>query len=511
MAWGISPRKVDIIPLGDYNPDHYLTLLYHAVENLGWRISYFDHDGIIAYTNISWQSYAEEVSVRINDNYAVIKSECVGYQALFTDYEKNEQNIELLLAEIAYADFHLQNNLQETAQELMDAIPESQFVSLADPPMGYKEQLHSFLSAFTPGPTYFITPVVVLLNITIFLASVVAVVTMAFIFSMKHTNEVVNMQSLYVAVGFNSRTQVLNGEVWRLITGNFLHFSLLHLAGNMIVLIYIGSLIENKLGNWTYLLLYLLTGVCAGMTSVLWHVDGVTAGASGAIFGLFGLLLALLSTDFYEGNARRALLISTAIFVGYSILPIGRNIDHAAHFGGLISGYLFGWLAYWGLKYDKTVYAVIAAFALTIAFAGASIAIAPRYDFAKYEQIARDNDLALDSLNQFFYGRGQYSAHPIEHNERLERIEKKGLPLIKHLWRLSIQMDSVPLPGTGKQIAQVRAKLMQQEYIIFDLLYKEMRDQDTTKKYRPAIIAATDSINSLRMVWGKLESKAGKE
>jgi len=111
MAAGISPYKTVTISLGEYSADHYLVLLYHAMENRDWRIGYFDHDGIIAYTGISWSSYSEEVSARVVDNSIVIKSECVGYQALFTDYGKNAENIALLLGEIEYAEVRRRYNV----------------------------------------------------------------------------------------------------------------------------------------------------------------------------------------------------------------------------------------------------------------------------------------------------------------------------------------------------------------------------------------------------------------
>jgi len=137
MAFGISPRKVITIPLGDYSADYYLTLLYHAFKNLSWRIGYFDRDGIIGYTPISLESYAEEVSARIVGNNVMIKSECVGYQFFFTDYGKNKKNLELLLnGEIEYVEYHLQENLHETTQQLIDSIPDNQFINLEDPPMG---------------------------------------------------------------------------------------------------------------------------------------------------------------------------------------------------------------------------------------------------------------------------------------------------------------------------------------------------------------------------------------
>lgn len=505
MAWGISPRKTAIIPLGDYNPDYYLTLLYHAFENLGWHTGYFDRDGIIAYTDISWESYAEEVSVRIINNNAVIKSECVGYQFFFYDYGKNGKNLELLYGEIEYVEYHLQHNLQETTQQLMDSVPEKQFMSIDNPPMGAKEKLHTFLSAFTPQKNYFITPLLVLVNIFIFIATKIAMIVLFIVLfaSRQHGDLSKNIQNIYLSMGFSSHTQVLNGQVWRLITNTFLHFSLFHLAGNMIVLIYIGSLIEMKLGKWNYLFLYLFAGICASITSVMWNYNGIAAGASGAIFGLFGILLALLSTDFYENNSRRALLISTGIFVAYNIIPIGREIDHAAHFGGLLSGYVLGWIAYLGLKYQKQKFIIISTLTVTLLFTGLCIEFAPKYDLGAVEKLSTQNQTVFRSLNNDFYRPDNMN---LKLPERIAMLQHNALPKIKTMDSIAQRMNNLLLPGKQEKIAHIRSKIIQQECIIYMLLYNEVRDPENSK-YRPAIITATNTINQLRIEWGTIENQ----
>src|ERR1700761_4046938 len=464
MAGGISPRKVTVIPLGEYNAGYYLTLIYHAFNNLGWHIGYFDRDGIIAYTNISWESYAEEVSVRIVNNQAIIKSECVGYQFFFTDYGKNQKNLELLFAEIEYVEFHLQTNLHETTQELMDSVPDKQFISMENPPMGYKEKLHSFLAVFTPTKGYFVTPLLILINIVVFLVTRAIMIAMYFVLFFtiaRHANGdptqhvIHGVRDIYLSLGYSGRTQVLNGQVWRLVTSTFLHFSIMHILGNMIVLIYIGSLLEGKLGKWTYLALYLLAGICASITSVVWNDHGIMAGASGAIFGLFGILLALLSTDFYEKNARRALLISTGIFVAYNIIPLGRGIDHAAHFGGLISGYILGWMAYLGMKYQQQKLVVAGAFALTIIYTALNIHFAPVYQLSEMRRLTRQSERVSDHLTRDFY-----AGYDLEHSERLALFRKNIIPDIDTLNQIAQRLRRITLPSQKRKIAIIQSNLL---------------------------------------------------
>lgn len=502
MAWGISPRKTIIIPLGEYNTEHYLTLLYHAFENLGWRIGYFDRDGIIGYTSISWQSYSEEVSVRIKNNQAIIKSECVGFQLFFTDYGKNEKNVELLLGEIEYVEFHLQHTLVETTQQLMDSVPENQFINPNNPPMGAKEKLLHFWDAFTPIKGYQVTPILVIINSALFVITkfVLIVVTIILMLKYKNGDAFHSIQDIYLKLGFSARAEVLNGEVWRLITNTFLHFSFMHVAGNMVVLIYIGSMLEVKLGKWNYLLLYLFTGICASITSVVWHDNTIAAGASGAVFGLFGIMLALLSTDFYEKNARRALLISTGIFVGINILQFDRKVDYPAHVGGLVSGYLFGWLAYWGMKFKRQRFIAIYTLVVTLVFTGLCFAFAPRYDFKTAGTLMDQIPKIVDSLNKDFYGNEN---RQLEDTARIKQLQQYALPRINRLKHAAQQLQRVPLSQKQRAIADIRVKIALQNAVIFELLYKEVRDKDYNK-YRPAVRSASKKLNLLRIEYGRL-------
>ncbi|QHS54392.1 rhomboid family intramembrane serine protease [Mucilaginibacter sp. 14171R-50] len=506
MSWGISPRKSFVVPLNEYNADHYLTLVYHAFNNLGWHIGYFNTDGIIAYTNISWASYAEEVSVHIVNNRAIIKSECVGYQFYFTDYGKNEKNLDLLFGEITYVEQYLQPTLQETAQELMDAIPDRQFISFEDPPLGYKAKLRGFLSHFTPKPGYTITPILILTNIGIYFISTTILIAMLVAKSMQtkqlaNPGTAISLEDIYLSVGFSGRTPVLHGQLWRLITNTFLHFSLLHIAGNMIVLIYIGSLIENKLGKWNYLFIYLLTGICASTTSVIWNEQGILAGASGAIFGLFGVLLALLTTNFYENNARKALLISTTIFIGYSIIPVGRNVDHAAHFGGLISGFIFGWVAYLGLRHQKKNLIAASALGITIMYTTLCIWLAPVYQFKELQQLTAKTDTLFSTLNNDFY-----RTTNLDRSQRLAMFNNKTLRRVDTLLTVVKKLNTLILPDKEKRVAVIKSKIIELECRLYKLLYKEFSDNDNYK-YRAEITGITNSINELRLEWGKLEEK----
>lgn len=141
-----------------------------------------------------------------------------------------------------------------------------------------------------------------------------------------------------------------NFEFYRLFTAVFLHFGLEHLAANMLSLWVFGERVETALGKGRFLLLYLLSGAAGNVISLLVsYLSGgsvVSAGASGAIFGIIGALFAIVIknrgryADLTGGRA--VILLLYSVFSGFS----SEGTDNAAHIGGLAAGLMLGFILY---------------------------------------------------------------------------------------------------------------------------------------------------------------------
>jgi rhomboid protease GluP len=147
--------------------------------------------------------------------------------------------------------------------------------------------------------------------------------------------------------GTNVGAWTSDGQWWRLLTCTFLHFGALHLVLNMAALASAGSVVERLYGNARFLALYVLSGVAGSLASLAAHPLTSSAGASGAIFGIYGAQLAyFLGRRGIPLSILRPQRSSAAIFIGYSLLNgFGHDgIDNAAHVGGLVAGFLLGLL-----------------------------------------------------------------------------------------------------------------------------------------------------------------------
>jgi len=135
-------------------------------------------------------------------------------------------------------------------------------------------------------------------------------------------------------------------EYWRLLTSMFMHFSFQHLAGNMIYLGLMGFSYEHVVGHLKFLLVYMLSGIGGGVVSCAYYqVTGqavVSAGASGAVYGLVAMVIYLMYTA-RKRSGMKPLMYRMAIvllFLVYSNFGAGRGVDIAAHLGGLVFGFV---------------------------------------------------------------------------------------------------------------------------------------------------------------------------
>jgi len=200
----------------------------------------------------------------------------------------------------------------------------------------------SFIWALIPKGDYFFTPIILCINISVFILMIITGVS-AFIPS----------ANSLITWGANYRPLTMGAEPWRLFTSMFLHFGIIHLAANMFALFSIGKMLEPFIGRWRFFILYLLAGLGGNAVSLWWHQNdpSVSAGASGAIFGLFGVLTALLTTNLIDATVRKSLMKNMATAITLNLLiGLYAGIDNSAHLGGLLTGAMGGWLCYFDLK-----------------------------------------------------------------------------------------------------------------------------------------------------------------
>ena len=153
-----------------------------------------------------------------------------------------------------------------------------------------------------------------------------------------------NNDSMLVGFGVKYNPLIDQGEIWRFVTPIFLHIGPLHIAFNSYAIWIIGPMVEKLYGGARFTIIYILTGIAGVAGSYWYHPEVPSAGASGAIFGLFGALLVFgfkyrtsIPPMFQRSVGKGVLpVIVINLFIGYMI-PV---IDSSAHVAGLVAGAL---------------------------------------------------------------------------------------------------------------------------------------------------------------------------
>lgn len=256
-------------------------------------------------------------------------------------WEFDQEKMELNIGEGKQADFYGMKGLIQDFINHYNPEEEKDFIDSASDldNSGIRKRGHSFVKTSNETERNFvkswnelpiISIVLVLINVLIFLGTV------------KYPDYFYKGGSL---VFF----EIFQGQWYRLVTSMFLHGGIDHLFNNMLLLYFLGEVLERKLGKLKYLGLYFSTGIIANLVSCF--VEFITQdyhvsyGASGAVYGLIGMLLYLVIRRAADIKISLTSMLFMVVFCIYSSFT-EKNINVAAHIGGLISGFLLMFIFY---------------------------------------------------------------------------------------------------------------------------------------------------------------------
>jgi rhomboid protease GluP len=282
--------------------------------------------------------------------------------------------------------------------------------------------------------------------------------------------------------GASYSPDVTQGAWWRLMTAVFLHGGILHLASNMFALVMIGSVTERLFGSTAFTVVYAIAGLGGAVASEWWHPVSVSVGASGAIFGLYGTLLAflLLRHTTLPRAVVRSLGSGAAVVVLYNI-GFGFSqplIDNAAHLGGLISGFFAG-LALTGSRDASNVTpsywrsAQVACAGLVIT--AVAVAALPRYgDFRRnLSRFTQLDDATLDATQRSL---DKVAAGELTEDECAMAIDRLLPP-----WRaLRSTLAALHVPPSDTAVITAIVQYMDVRQYAWTLTADAMRKRDVT-------------------------------
>ncbi len=335
MPFGLPPNYTESFRIRGADDERYILLAAEAATRLGWNVEHAGNGSIIAGTRISWRSWGEIVTITVSQGVARLNSRCIGPQIV--DWGKNEKNI-----------YQLSQTIEDVYRTVTDEWLDEQRTKMHTHTRSNDDAVHVAATAnsrgavswfptnFTPRKGLFVVPALFALNIVVFIAMVASGV------------HILNPEEQDIlSWGANYQPLTYAGEWWRIVTSCFIHIGVLHLLFNMYALMYVGMLLEPLIGSFRFATAYLLAGCVASMVSMWWNEAAISAGASGAIFGLFGVFFAVLTGGHVLRSTRQALLASVVFFVAYNLVTAcdaASNIDTAAHIGGLIAGVAVGYM-----------------------------------------------------------------------------------------------------------------------------------------------------------------------
>ncbi len=335
----LMPKYEQSIPVPSYDNKRTIAIAHAAMTEIEWKVMFAGEDALLANAKRTIGK-PDQVIVKIENGVMQVESKATD-GSLLDLWGRNKKNVQSFINSFE----NCRDNMNEEAIEKnMLAVEELKIntIQVAEQEQKDAEEMNRLMNS--SGSNLYVTYTIIAINLLVF---VLMVINGAGIFG---ENSLV-----HIKWGSNFKPLTLSGDWWRLLTCTFIHFGIIHVAMNMYCLYSAGIFLEPMLGKLRYITAYLCTGVLASLTSLWWHDQPInSAGASGAVFGIYGVFLALLTTNLIPKKVRDGLLKSIGLFVVYNLaFGLKSGIDNAAHIGGLLSGLIIGYAYAYSIKKEQ--------------------------------------------------------------------------------------------------------------------------------------------------------------
>ena len=425
------PHYEETIALYNSNKETSLAIAYETLKKLEWEILYAGDNSLSGSSRVKWGKGGQQILCKIDGSELTVRSEMVNGE--LTDISGiNKKNTAKFITAFEMASSEINNSIIEQNIEAIKTL-RAHTKQAAEEHLQETAEVDKVMRM--SGSNLYATYAIIAINIIVFI-----------LMAMDGAGVIELNDLVHIKWGSNYRPLTLSGDWWRLVTNVFIHFGIIHIAANMYCFYRVAAYLEPMLGKAKYITAYICTGIIASVASLWWHSEGVnSAGASGAIFGIYGLFFAFLTTSLIPQSIRQPLLKTIGFFILYNLLYGTKGgVDNAAHIGGLLSGLIIGYIYVYGIKKEhqgEQFPSWIIPFVIIATICGASyylkenivpgterIAVLNQIKDANY----KDNDLFNSKLEEFDKVHQQMNDilndTLLTQDALLKKIEETGLP-----------------------------------------------------------------------------------
>ena len=465
MAFGFPSSYSQQQSLNKISKLHYFFIAIETAKKLDWKIIEINETELIAESQNNSNTWNEYILIDLKDEDAFIKSWSKGNQIY--DRGRNKKNVDSFLD--SFYDVKKEKDSADENDSYFQEYINNEKITAESYTSEEKRitSFYSFFSLFTPTKDYFITPILININVLYFLIMCFSGVHPFF----PEINDIIDW-------GGNYGPLTIENNWWRLVSACFVHIGIFHLLMNCVALAYAGLLLEPNLKRWGFLITYFAAGIIASLCSLYWNNNLVSAGASGAIFGMYGILLLFLLFGVIDKKIKASLLTTIIIFIVINVLDsFKEGVDGAAHIGGLGFGLIAGIVLVILIKNRNAALITVSSFAIALSVLLINTCKDTKifiYQIVEYETGMKDfiemEKLALESYGE--YGDGDNKEHILYMiKDRGIYYWEENIALLKNLERLS-------LPETLHDQNRNLIKYCELRIKSFSLSYKKINENN---------------------------------